>query len=230
MILGGRVAARRPRTDGGSGHHGPAQADRAARASRTPDAAGAGGTPASDAIRALIDDMLATLEDANGVGIAAPQVYESAAIFIVASRPNPRYPDAPLMEPEVVINPEIVERSDELVKDWEGCLSIPGIRGDRPPASPHPGAVPDRRRPHRRAGVRRLRRPDLPARGRPPPRDRLPRPPREHAGRRHREGISEADRPAGSGGCGADTGVVNTNRGVAFHESRMASASCRLGR
>jgi peptide deformylase len=88
--------------------------------------------PASDAMRALIDDMLETLRDANGVGIAAPQVYESLALFIVASRPNPRYPDAPLMEPEVVINPEILERSDELVKGWEGCLSIPGIRGDVP--------------------------------------------------------------------------------------------------
>jgi peptide deformylase len=88
--------------------------------------------PASAAIRALVDDMLATLRDANGVGIAAPQVFESVAIFIVASRPNPRYPHAPLMEPEVVINPEIVERSAEMVKDWEGCLSIPGIRGEVP--------------------------------------------------------------------------------------------------
>jgi peptide deformylase len=85
--------------------------------------------PAPDAIRTLIADMLATLEDANGVGIAAPQVYDPSALFIVASRPNPRYPDAPLMRPEVVINPEIIERSAELVKDWEGCLSIPGIRG-----------------------------------------------------------------------------------------------------
>jgi peptide deformylase len=85
--------------------------------------------PASEALRELIADMLATLEDANGVGIAAPQVYEPMALFIVASRPNPRYPDAPLMEPEVVINPEIVGRSDELLKDWEGCLSIPGLRG-----------------------------------------------------------------------------------------------------
>ncbi len=88
--------------------------------------------PASEEVRALIADMLATLRDANGVGIAAPQVYESRAIFIVASRPNPRYPDAPSMEPEVVINPEIIERSSEIVKDWEGCLSIPGIRGDVP--------------------------------------------------------------------------------------------------
>ena len=88
--------------------------------------------PASEAIRGLVADMLATLRDANGVGIAAPQVFESVAIFIVASRPNPRYPDAPLMEPEVVINPEIIERSAEMVKDWEGCLSIPGLRGEVP--------------------------------------------------------------------------------------------------
>lgn len=86
--------------------------------------------PVSDDTRQLIDDMLATLRDAGGVGIAAPQVYQPLAIFIVASRPNPRYPDAPSMEPEVVINPEIVQRSSEVVKGWEGCLSIPGIRGE----------------------------------------------------------------------------------------------------
>jgi peptide deformylase len=86
--------------------------------------------PASEATLALIDDMMTTLSDANGVGIAAPQVYESLSIFIVASRPNPRYPDAPAMDPEVVINPEIVDRSAEMVKGWEGCLSIPGIRGE----------------------------------------------------------------------------------------------------
>lgn len=85
--------------------------------------------PLEPEVRALIDDMLATLRDSNGVGIAAPQVYESQSIFIVASRPNPRYPEAPAMEPEVIINPEIIERSEELVKGWEGCLSIPGIRG-----------------------------------------------------------------------------------------------------
>jgi len=88
--------------------------------------------PASDAIRSLVADMLETMRDANGVGIAAPQVFESVAIFIVASRPNPRYPDAPSMEPEVVVNPEIIERSPDVVKDWEGCLSIPGIRGEVP--------------------------------------------------------------------------------------------------
>ena len=85
--------------------------------------------PARVEVRSLVDDMLATLRDLAGVGIAAPQVFESKAIFIVASRPNPRYPSAPQMEPEVIINPEIIECSDDLVKGWEGCLSIPGLRG-----------------------------------------------------------------------------------------------------
>ncbi len=85
--------------------------------------------PAAAGVRSLVDDMLATLRDADGVGIAAPQVFEPWALFIVASRPSPRYPDAPLLEPEVVVNPVIVERSEDLVKGWEGCLSIPGIRG-----------------------------------------------------------------------------------------------------
>jgi peptide deformylase len=88
--------------------------------------------PASAAIRTLVADMQETLTDAHGVGIAAPQVYESLSLFIVSSRPNPRYPDAPTMEPELVLNPEIVERSEELVKGWEGCLSIPGFRGNVP--------------------------------------------------------------------------------------------------
>ena len=87
---------------------------------------------ASVEVRALIDDMLATLREADGVGIAAPQVYEPVALFIVASRPSPRYSEAPTMEPEVVINPEILERSADMIKGWEGCLSIPGIRGEVP--------------------------------------------------------------------------------------------------
>lgn len=88
--------------------------------------------PASEEVRALVDDMLATVRDADGVGIAAPQVSESLAVFIVASRPNPRYPDAPHMEPEVVVNPELLEQSERIEKGWEGCLSIPGIRGEVP--------------------------------------------------------------------------------------------------
>ncbi|AFY59224.1 N-formylmethionyl-tRNA deformylase [Rivularia sp. PCC 7116] len=80
-------------------------------------------------IQKLIDDLLETVVDANGVGIAAPQVAQSYRVFIVASRPNLRYPNAPLMEPTAMINPRIIDCSDEMVKGWEGCLSIPGIRG-----------------------------------------------------------------------------------------------------
>lgn len=100
--------------------------------------------PRDPAVQALIDDLLATAADANGVGIAAPQVYEPLALFIIASRPNPRYPHAPAMTPTEVINPEVVWVSDETEKGWEGCLSVPGIRG----------LVPR----HRRIGVRYLTR------------------------------------------------------------------------
>jgi len=83
--------------------------------------------PADPAVQALIDDMLVTAADANGVGIAAPQVFEPLSLFIVASRPNPRYPYAPEMEPTAMINPEILWASDDKEKGWEGCLSIPGL-------------------------------------------------------------------------------------------------------
>jgi peptide deformylase len=63
------------------------------------------------------------------VGIAAPQAYRPLRLFIIASRPNPRYPAAPDMAPLAVINPVVIEASEEKEKDWEGCLSIPGIRG-----------------------------------------------------------------------------------------------------
>ena len=77
----------------------------------------------------LLDDMIATVKDINGMGLAAPQVYASYRIFIMASHPSPRYPNAPEIEPTAIINPKIVASSKELSKEWEGCLSIPGIRG-----------------------------------------------------------------------------------------------------
>ncbi len=85
--------------------------------------------PALPALRALVDDMLVTVADANGVGLAAPQVYEACRMIIIASRPNPRYPHAPEMEPTVMVNPELLRSSDEREHGWEGCLSIPGMRG-----------------------------------------------------------------------------------------------------
>lgn len=80
-------------------------------------------------IQRLIDDLIFTAGKANGVGIAAPQVAESSRLFIVASRPTIRYPNAPVMEPTAMINPQIIAQSAEVVKDWEGCLSVPGLRG-----------------------------------------------------------------------------------------------------
>lgn len=86
-------------------------------------------SPAPSFIQPLIEDLLVTVADVGGVGIAAPQVYESIRLFVVASRPTPRYPSAPRMEPVAMINPELAWRSEETEKAWEGCLSVPGIRG-----------------------------------------------------------------------------------------------------
>ncbi|HEY9879486.1 MAG TPA: peptide deformylase [Leptolyngbyaceae cyanobacterium] len=80
-------------------------------------------------VQHLIDDLLVTVKSSNGVGIAAPQVGQSLQLLIVASRPNPRYPNAPEMAPTALINPKLLAHSGEQVKGWEGCLSVPGIRG-----------------------------------------------------------------------------------------------------
>ncbi len=87
------------------------------------------GEPKNEHLLALMDQLIETAQQANGVGIAAPQVGTSERLFIVASRPTPRYPQAPVMEPTVMINPTILSHSSERVKDWEGCLSVPGVRG-----------------------------------------------------------------------------------------------------
>lgn len=79
-------------------------------------------------IQALIDDMIFTCKDSKGMGIAAPQVGHSLCILIMASAPNIRYPNAPMMESTALINPYVISVSNESVKDWEGCLSLPGIR------------------------------------------------------------------------------------------------------
>ena len=76
----------------------------------------------------VIDDLQATLAESDGVGIAAPQISESVCIVIIASRPTPRYPNAPMMAPTVMINPSFLKLTEAREKDWEGCLSIPGIR------------------------------------------------------------------------------------------------------
>ena len=80
-------------------------------------------------IQQLIDQMLITLHESNGVGLAAPQIGRSLQLIIIASHPNQRYPHAPKMEPTAMINPEIIAHSEETEKGWEGCLSMPMVRG-----------------------------------------------------------------------------------------------------
>lgn len=80
-------------------------------------------------VQSLIDDLIVTAAKASGAGIAAPQVSEPLRVFVIAGTSSPRYPEAPETEPRVVINPEIISVSPETEKGWEGCLSIPGIRG-----------------------------------------------------------------------------------------------------
>ena len=83
----------------------------------------------SEAFDKLVAAMLSTMEERGGVGIAAPQLAVSKQIMIVASQPNQRYPDAPRMQPMILVNPDIVWQSRETEKAWEGCLSVPAIRG-----------------------------------------------------------------------------------------------------
>ena len=80
----------------------------------------------------LIDDMIATMKKAKGVGIAAPQVGLGLRLFIVAPEPSVRYPHSPRMAPVAMLNPVLVRHSKRMVTDWEGCLSIPGLRGRVP--------------------------------------------------------------------------------------------------
>lgn len=81
------------------------------------------------ALQDLIEGMLATLKEAQGVGLAAPQVGSLLQVLIVASRPNPRYPEAPQMQPLVMVNPRLLACSSDQVLGWEGCLSVPNCRG-----------------------------------------------------------------------------------------------------
>lgn len=81
-------------------------------------------------LTAFSQAMMDTMLERQGVGIAAPQVYVSKRVIIVASRPNLRYPDAPWMDAIVMVNPEIIEASKCQVLGQEGCLSVPEQRGE----------------------------------------------------------------------------------------------------
>jgi peptide deformylase len=80
-------------------------------------------------LHALIEDMQDTMQAMNGAGIAAPQIGVSLQVVIFGVGANPRYPDAELVPYTVLINPTLNFIGDEIEEDWEGCLSVPGMRG-----------------------------------------------------------------------------------------------------
>ena len=81
-------------------------------------------------LHALIADMRETMAAVNGAGLAAPQMGVNLQVVIFGSTArNPRYPDRPLVPPTVLINPVITPLGPEEEEDWEGCLSVPGLRG-----------------------------------------------------------------------------------------------------
>jgi peptide deformylase len=84
----------------------------------------------SDALHLLITDLLDTMRAANGAGLAAPQIGVDLQLVVFGSgERNPRYPERPAVPPTVLINPTITPVGDAEETDWEGCLSVPGLRG-----------------------------------------------------------------------------------------------------
>jgi peptide deformylase len=84
------------------------------------------GTPE---LNVLIEDMFDTMRDANGAGLAAPQIGVDLQVIIFGFKQNTRYPDAPAVPETVLINPVLRPLSDVMEEGWEGCLSVPGMRG-----------------------------------------------------------------------------------------------------
>ena len=83
----------------------------------------------TDELHLLITDMLDTMRAANGAGLAAPQIGVDLQLVIFGTDArNPRYPDAPVVPRTVLINPVITPIGGEEESDWEGCLSVPGLR------------------------------------------------------------------------------------------------------
>jgi peptide deformylase len=83
-------------------------------------------------VQQIIDDLIETMNEYDGAGLAAPQVHISKQIVVFGVDSNPRYPDAPGIPLTVLINPKITPTTEEVEEDWEGCLSVPDLRGKVP--------------------------------------------------------------------------------------------------
>ncbi len=84
------------------------------------------GTPL---LRALVEDMFDTMRDLSGAGLAAPQIGVDLRVVIFGFQSSPRYPQAEPVPETILINPVLTPLSDEMEDGWEGCLSVPGLRG-----------------------------------------------------------------------------------------------------
>ncbi len=80
-------------------------------------------------LHGLVEDMFDTMRAANGAGLAAPQIGIDLQLVIFGFKQNTRYPDAPSVPETVLINPVLTPLSQDIEEDWEGCLSVPGLRG-----------------------------------------------------------------------------------------------------
>lgn len=87
------------------------------------------------ALRGLIADMYETMEAANGIGLAAPQIGVDLRVMIFGFHQNPRYPDATPVPVTTLINPWLEVLTKDTEEGWEGCLSVPGMRGLVPRAT-----------------------------------------------------------------------------------------------
>jgi len=83
-------------------------------------------------VQRLIDDMVETMREYDGAGLAANQVHALLQVAVIEVGANPRYPDAPHIPLTVVVNPVVTPLTDELEEGWEGCLSVPDMRGRVP--------------------------------------------------------------------------------------------------
>ena len=86
-------------------------------------------------IQRLIDDMIETMREYNGAGLAATQVHVPLQVCVIEVHGNPRYPDAEEVPLTVLINPQVTALTDEIEDGWEGCLSVPDMRGMVPRAT-----------------------------------------------------------------------------------------------
>ena len=84
------------------------------------------GTPE---LQALIADLFDTMRALNGAGLAAPQIGVDLRVVIFGFTASPRYPDAEAVPETILVNPVLTPLSDEMEEGWEGCLSVPGLRG-----------------------------------------------------------------------------------------------------